>query len=220
MPFVEPYRVKFTKGDLVYGLSDPREQLCAHFQIPIGAKYHIVDNWGLLEQPTGAQNAVAGLKFEPGLIAAMQAYGNPHYGKATGRLVNSIRNYDDGLSRIKCKGAIDYITRHETTRHIHFCLDGLDMPAVAGKNYTAVEGGVPDGPGPKRTLRPWLTKQRSITGAELRWIYRNRADNRVAAKVQFWYKKHPVPPPWMPPHDESWLAAWAAYHPTTEWQQE
>jgi hypothetical protein len=217
MPFNPPYRLKFHKGDLVYGLSDPRAVLCQHIGVPYLSVHHIVDTWGLLQQPTGAQNAAAGLKFEPGLIAAMQAYGNPHYGKATGRLVNSVRNYDDGLSRIKCKGALDYITRYEATRHIHFCLDGLDMEAVAGKSYTAAEGGVPDGPGTKRTLRPWLTKQRSITGAELRWIYRNRQDNRVADKVQFWLGKDPVPPPWVAPHAPEWLAAWALYAPKKEW---
>jgi hypothetical protein len=58
---------------------------------------------------------------------------------------------------------------------------------------------------------PAPQKWRVYTGSELRWIYRNRQDPRVAARLQFWQDMQPCFPPWEQPQ---WRRLWQTYRPT------
>lgn len=90
-----------------------------------------------------------------------------------------------------CKAAVSYTTRvRECT--VHFELEGIDMGAVVGK----------------RDAGGW-----GITGAELRYIYRqvNRAAEESEVdleRVRFYLRGVPVAPPW-----ETEPALWARYVP-------
>ena len=68
-------------------------------------------------------------------------------------------------------------------RNVHFVLDGIDMDKVPTKSHSKDRD---DG------------QSRSITGAELRWIYKHRNEQIVQDHVQFWFKKKPTTPPWSP----------------------
>lgn len=79
----------------------------------------------------------------------------------------------------KCKAGLLWITEGNSDRHIHFLLDGIDSGAVANKSYDRDR------------------KVISITGSELRWIYRKRYNQNVMKKIQFWDKGIPASPPWI-----------------------
>ncbi|PHM67763.1 hypothetical protein Xsto_00052 [Xenorhabdus stockiae] len=85
----------------------------------------------------------------------------------------------------KCKVALSWIFTSNSVEtkdsHIHFILDGIEMLHVITK---------------KTKPNRYGQEEKSITGKELRWIFRNRGDSRVAAKIQFWLDGKPVAPPW------------------------
>jgi len=89
--------------------------------------------------------------------------------------------------RRKCKAGLEWGISQK--KQIHFVLDDLDLAAVVGKNY-AGEGNKDK---PATATEP---KNRSITGSELRWIYRNRHLAEVQAHVQFWVLGEQCLPPW------------------------
>jgi hypothetical protein len=116
------------------------------------------------------------------------------------------------LEHPKYKSSVDAAGTNETTRRkdkggllwasksgkkVHFVLDGLDMATVVGKTF--------GGKNPDKPATATAPKNRSITGAELRWIYRNRADKQVEACVQFWFYKKPCCPPW----DKYYVLDWS-----------
>jgi hypothetical protein len=46
-------------------------------------------------------------------------------------------------------------------------------------------------------LHDWRSnKVRSVTGAELRWVYRHRFNARVQRHIQFWLNDQPCHAPW------------------------
>lgn len=70
-----------------------------------------------------------------------------------------------------------------------------------------------------RLSPPGKIKERSITSAELRWIYRNRFDPKVQKVIQFWYKGKPCGPPWEKKFDRLYHGApvsklWFSYVPS------
>ncbi|CUI08676.1 hypothetical protein IV454_19415 [Massilia antarctica] len=85
--------------------------------------------------------------------------------------------------RRKCKGGIKWAFSRNRT--IHFVLDGLD---IAGTMTKLTEFDRPSADG---------TKRRSYTGAELRFIYRNRHDEQFIKGIQFWKEFKQVEPPWV-----------------------
>jgi len=199
MPFTTPYR-NYKAGDLLYGLAHNRGGLAKAMGIK-GGDVYTIDQYGIMSDyraPTLAQNK---LKFDAEFIEALRNgdktqiildtdLNDPGFWKAD-------RNNAINIARRKCKAGLDYITHH-TQHHIHFCLDGLNMVQVANKNYDGKAGGVADDPG--KWGGAWNTKARSITGAELRWVYRNRFDPVVRARIQFWKlsanRWRQCPPPW------------------------
>ncbi|MDX7989199.1 hypothetical protein FE392_18105 [Xenorhabdus sp. 12] len=94
----------------------------------------------------------------------------------------------------KCKGGLSWVctgTSELVNRmHIHFILDGIDLKQVIHK------------------------QSNSITGKELRWIYRNRNNPLVAKKIQFWILHNPTCPPWM---EEPGVTDWQAYIPQEDY---
>ena len=68
--------------------------------------------------------------------------------------------------------------------HLHFTLDGLNLSEVMGKNRTGEFKNDP------------VDKVRTVTGAELRWIYRYKDDLQTQAYVQFWINNTKCCPPW------------------------
>lgn len=137
--------------------------------------------------------------------------------------------HKNALFRRKCKAGLEWALLRPSAGKpqpaVHFILDGLgelcnsdgtkssDWSKVLGKNYQlpgiceeTSGGGL-----------PFEQKVRSITNAELRWIYRHRDNPLVAEGVQFWRDSTPVMPPWvlgathMDPRAD--IAAWEAYRP-------
>ncbi|MCS5711259.1 hypothetical protein [Candidatus Berkiella aquae] len=119
---------------------------------------------------------------QPGLIRQFHEF-----------LVSQNRNIGDtagpeySQDRIKfaCKKGVYFVTK-ELKNNIHFILDGIDMNMVANKT------------GPRdRVIDPVTGKpNRDITGAELRFIFRNQNDFEMMSHVKFWHKGKLVPPPW------------------------
>lgn len=86
-------------------------------------------------------------------------------------------------------------------RKVHFVLDMLNIDSVIHKNYGSE-----------------TEENRSITGAELRWLYRNRDNPQVYKNVQFWYQGKECSPPWLEGAPK-YQKAWKHYHPRTKGKQ-
>jgi len=93
--------------------------------------------------------------------------------------LNGERN-NENLRR-KCKAIIEWAVFKG--RNIHFVLDELDLTAVANKSYRGANSD-----------QNTVPKNRSITGSELRHIYRNWA--RFKNHVYFWFEQQQIPAPW------------------------
>jgi hypothetical protein len=73
-------------------------------------------------------------------------------------------------------------------RHVHFVLDGIDIAAVVKKSFKGANS--------DRDAGSSTSKNRSITGSELRWVYRNREDPEVGKYIHFWFHLKHARPPW------------------------
>ncbi|MFX1688135.1 hypothetical protein [Paraburkholderia sp. A2RI-6] len=93
--------------------------------------------------------------------------------------------------RIKSKGSLYWATI-DVHKHVHFILDGIDMDEVVHKTHTT--GPMHGRDTPSGT--PSSQKTRTITHAELRWIYRNKVLPQVREHVQFWLNGVCCEPPW------------------------
>ena len=105
--------------------------------------------------------------------------------------------------RIKSKGSLYWATM-AVKKHVHFILDDIDMEEVIKKNHT-------DGPVHGQDTGPGTAadaKTRTITHAELRWIYRNKILPEVRAHVQFWLNNQCCVAPW-----QSEPGLWSQYVP-------
>ena len=86
---------------------------------------------------------------------------------------------ENSILRAKSKFGIEWTLNNGG--HVHFILKGLNMSDVTGKTYATDS---PKGASDENTVN----KERSITGSELRWIYRNKGVPLVQKRVQFWLK--------------------------------
>ncbi|WP_045972228.1 hypothetical protein [Xenorhabdus doucetiae] len=88
----------------------------------------------------------------------------------------------------KCKGGLLWVGKSDSELvqdiHVHFILDDINMQWVADKHEEF--------------------EKKSITGKELRWIFRNRHNAKVKQKVQFWQDGKPVCPPWESEESHIW----------------
>jgi hypothetical protein len=189
MPFTQPWR-NFTAGDLVYGIKDDRKLYLQYGPFKAaakGAKATTIDEYRVLEKEL-SKARVASKEDEEGFVQCLQDHAT--YKTAIGT--------SDDLNwavRRKDKGGLYWATK-VAKKHVHFVLDNLDIRATVLKNWAGKNPDKPAGPG-KSTGVAYDKKNRSITGAELRWVYRNRNDPDVQADVQFWFMYAQVVPPWV-----------------------
>jgi hypothetical protein len=180
---------KFEKGDLVYGVE--KVAGAAGYQQK-GRKWYIdngpfkdkqaqrIDSYALLqdEEKRGTVTQAEQESFKK----AMQKHDN--YCTA----VDADSEANENVRR-KSKGGLYWATMVEG-KNVHFILDGLDMKSVVEKNFN--KGDNRDSPADKDG-----PKNRTFTGAELRWIYRHRDNEKVAERVQFWLNGVPCAAPWL-----------------------
>lgn len=213
MSFGKPFKDNYTPGDLFYGLADPRFALMDHLGAPkdrtkgtIINYYNVGDYAKSVAAPGDNSSFTDFLRNSPNekhkdLMNRFDAMDNPH------------GNWP--LWKRKSKGGLWWAAR-KAAKTVHFCLDGLDMAQVIGKSFPGVDGDkgrdFPVGPD-RKTVTDWTQKETSITGAEVRWIYRNRKDPEVANLIQFWLNFQPVEPPWI-----SNPQPWKSYKPTKEYE--
>jgi len=212
MPF-DPtrWRDRFHPGDLVFGL-DSEVSTFIDAQRANGAddRCKVVAYSEDLTTATGAGqpadnvpflNTLDGLpKFT--LIVSDQATG--HASAVTAANVSARNNK---TWRLKSKGALYWATQ-KARKYCHFNLDGIDLASVPTKSAN-VNPRVRDIPAGKAGPADRDSKIRLVTHAELRWIYRNRANADVQEYVQFWLAGGPCLPPWRKDP-----AAWMAYPPS------
>ncbi|MDC9582040.1 hypothetical protein PSI15_10760 [Xenorhabdus sp. PR6a] len=93
-------------------------------------------------------------------------------------IVDKNQKYSELTIGRKCKGGLSWSGRSHSKLvrdiHVHFILDGIDMERVAEKRED----------------------EKSITGKELRWLFRHRYHLKVMQKIQFWNNGNPTCPPW------------------------
>ncbi len=230
MSFTAPWS-NYTNGDLLYGLHGPRGELAAFLGL---VNNYTIDEYDIASAPRAT---ALPLQFDPGFRDALLANGKyaevVQHGDVGWDLSDNAHwqggDYERALTvaKRKCKGGLEWII-YNTTRKIHFCLDGMNLAAAASKTYDGLSGGSADAPqGKAGPLVDTYAKPRSITGAEIRWVYRNKLDPRVRTAVQFWRRKvswaggvkttagwYQCPPPWSDPAASHEVrSAWAAYLP-------
>lgn len=88
--------------------------------------------------------------------------------------------------RWKSKGGIAWAV--ESGKKVHFSLDGIDLKDIIHKSFSGKNG--------DKEAVGNEAKNRSITGAELRWVYRNRDSENVKRNVIFWIEAEKVRAPW------------------------
>lgn len=94
----------------------------------------------------------------------------------------------------KCKAGINWAKENGNT--VHYILDDINMDMVINKNFYLQQG---------------YSDADSVSGSELRWIYRNRHDPKVQKSVQFWRNGQPANAPWV---DDP--GSWSHYRPKSE----
>jgi hypothetical protein len=219
MPFQQPWDT-YSPGDLLFGLVDNRQMLVQHFRIR-PTEIYTIDQYDILSDARPVESVKNPLKHDNDFLALLRS--NPK----TESIIDTELVYEEvwshhelAVAKRKCKAGLEYII-YKTLYRIHFCLDGMDLKAAANKSYDGSKGGRPDNPvGKTPPSIAWDQKVRSVTGAELRWVYRHRLEPMVCKKIQFWDKRGgdwiQCPPPWSDnlyqPDDVR--SAWAGYQPT------
>ncbi len=200
MPFSQAWR-DYHPNDLLYGLAGPRNHLAAHMGIKDGDIYTI-DQFDIFADAKPIGSVKSHLVHDKDFIKVLQSSAKTAQIVGTDLNDGTLWNNDlvgtAAIAKRKCKAGLEFVIYH-TTYHIHFCLGGMNLEQVAAKNYDGSAGGMADSAGGKSTGLDWKSKARSITGAELRWVYRHSREPMVQSKVQFWkddggWKQ--CPPPW------------------------
>lgn len=212
MPFDPAYREEFEAGDLVYGLKEPRAQWLMKHNALLGKNW--IDKFSTNKDSASASDAL-NQEF------ILNALDHPKYHVAfsgTNSVGTAIANQQGSTQhgwRTKSKAGLNWAI--STNRHVHFILDGIVMKDVAEKSNKVGNPDSPVGAAPLGTLQS--VKVRTITNAELRWIYRHKDHAETKLLVQFWLKNVPCCPPWYPAWDSgvgkkaSGDVAWESYQP-------
>lgn len=209
MPFDGPYRDKFYAGDLIYGLKDPRARWILKHGGAIGKNW--IDKYNV-DAATLAKDDDVNMDF---ILTTLK---HPKY-----HVVMKTDTHDQTTEsqqhawRTKSKAGLNWaVTQH---KHVHFILDNLDMNDVAKKSNIQGNPDKPQGKAPFGTAQK--DKVRTITNAELRWVYRHKDNPDVKAFIQFWLDDKPCCPPWYPQwtvgfgmKKQTGDAMWANYKPT------
>lgn len=206
------YKTTYTPGDLFYGLQGPRGKLMDFLNAQkVRTQGAMVNYYNVGDYPPVTDAPPDNAEFSKFL----QNSSNPKHPDLLNRWQTNPASGDVrwALWKRKSKSGLWWATRL-AAKSIHFCLDELDLDTVINKNYSpgdSPQGNARKDPG----ITDFTQKKTSITGAELRWIYRNRADPQVQALVQFWHNFVACGAPW-----EANPKAWAAYIPTNEYEFE
>lgn len=168
MPFKKELWADPKEGDLVYGVKDTRKWYMENFFKEKGI--FTIDEFKVLQIDKGKTNQ--------SFLDAIAIHKKYNTAKNSGDTNEAVRR--------KCKAGIEWGVSQK--KQIHFILDELDLKAVVNKDY--------DGKNSDRAATSTKPKNRSITGSELRWIYRNRHLAEVQAHVQFWAVTEKCLPPW------------------------
>ncbi|CAH1662662.1 conserved hypothetical protein [Hyphomicrobiales bacterium] len=196
MPFAPPFKESFQPGDIIFGLGT--------FMAYDFDRYSHLVSPDLMRQLININRyLINGEKlnsFTPSDNSEFLAeiLRHPKYRQAADL------EYPDFVRwRKKSKFGLYWHTHSESSATVHFFLDQLDIAAVIKKSHE------------HDYVTPLGGKRRSITGSELRWIYRNRHDPQVQKSVQFWRNGYPEYPPWdasfwQSPRD---FCSWKRYWP-------
>ncbi|WP_143354762.1 MULTISPECIES: hypothetical protein [unclassified Erwinia] len=180
MHFFEPFRTDVKDGDLIYGVREERSFLVRKNNLHNSQFPFYIDMYAVMPYEEEIQNTKPTSQFIP------KAPDQDDFSEVIKQHEKYSRIIEDDCPSAinvarKCKGGLLWITGTQSDRHIHFILDRLNINQVVHKNHE----------------RDWENKRsKSITGCELRWIYRNRHNPNVINKVQFWKHQRPVCPPW------------------------
>ena len=211
MPFKAPFQHTIGTDDLFYGLARQRDSLMKAKGV-FDQRGHKINDYfiGSTENPKNEQELPLNAEFKSWLKT------HPKYGKA----VDLQKPYTWPYWRIKSKGGIEWATTVKKI-NVHFCLDKmlpLDiMQAIVEKTwdhdgeFRKINGEnlKIDANGGYTIKVNWEDKIRSITNAELRWIYRNKNNADVQRYVQFWSGNIPCTPPW--DHSDELKELWETY---------
>lgn len=198
----------FKAGDLVYGIEKGansfdkgREHYVDHVfnsQVPCRIDNYRVfknDTSGSLHQNLSPEEKEKFLAEETRFLDSLKQHEKyksvvvPDDSKSTEKKEES-----NSALRRKSKGGLHWATFVEQ-KHVHFVLDSLDIKAVITKSYSGKENA--DKPkGASSGLPTDSKKNRSITGSELRWIYRNRDKSPVKEHIHFWLDEKHCSAPW------------------------
>lgn len=221
----------FNERDRAYGLAGPRAQFLKDrvmVNVMSGATkapFPTLDSYqmnsvinSVPEMKAELKDFLASMKDHPKYVRYYDALkAAPKSGLESSLKLAS--HEENNILRAKSKFGIEWTLKKGG--HVHFILDGLNMSDVAGKSY---ETDSPKGPSNEHTV----DKERSITGSELRWIYRNKGVPLVQKKVQFWIKLgsswSQCIPPWemesmmdkgsgSGSQSSTWKSSWSKYSP-------
>ncbi|PVZ72078.1 hypothetical protein DC094_03405 [Pelagibaculum spongiae] len=189
-----PYKKSYAAGDLIYGLSEPRQDYRTKNPAFILAKPRAtpctIDQYSLttVERQLvddGRRLTIPDSEYFHDCIKNHDKYSNTFNapGFAVGGANVIHQPVDTGR---KCKGGLYWVTSsmNDLGKSIHFVLDGIDFAPVVSKINPS-------------TNEPFKNSRSPFyTGIELRWVYRNRFREEVYRSIQFWINGSPCPPPW------------------------
>ncbi|EBD4389278.1 hypothetical protein CU788_15470 [Salmonella enterica] len=191
MPFYPPFKKKYEKGDLVYGISELR----AHYSLRYDhfTESTTTENISTIDQYAATTTEMliqhTNKRIKPinqnSFLKALSSH--PKYKSvcgAPGYVVMGMAIHAEKVVARKCKNGLDWAAKNKIC--IHFILDEINMKRVVEKSHKRDRGGI------------------FFTGCELRWIYRNRHNPLVMENIQFWYKGEPTIPPWNGINKDIW----------------
>lgn len=206
MPFNPPFRTHYSKGDLVYGLSAPRAfwmmKFVPGFSTQVISSQPTID---VMEREIAKADQVSDWNAE--FIEHLNEHPKYHWATSSRAIWQNANGQDEQQIRMKCKGGLNWACT--VGYHVHFILDDIDMNTVIDKNFgtgrtqetkrhwtvTSIFG---RGKQHQRLFDWRANKVRSVTGTELRWIYRHRFNPTVASHIQFWLNDKMCHAPWAP----------------------
>ena len=209
MPIQDPKRVPpraFQPGDFVYGISKAKTYSKSGFKFKdrqwyidgyLSEQGHVPGKFGRQSSADKAPRTIDELKVmpsegsaesteHPAEVARFKKYLEEHPKYKSVLTGGSGENED---FRRKCKAGIYWAVFVEK-KHVHFTLDGINLKGVVGKDNQLGDSPDSDADGDE-------PKNRSVTGAELRWIYRNKHLPVIQENVQFWLNGKPCAAPWL-----------------------
>lgn len=168
----------FEDGDLIYGLLATRDNYVNNFSRfsdaltqndRLGSADYFMDFYRPYWDGRYESNTLRQNKFKTSIL------NNRRYN-------NIIKKAEKSNSNVmrKCKAGLNWAK--EDNIRVHFLLEDIDMIKVVNKTGENIEK---------------LGTVKTVTGSELRWVYRNRHDEGVQKNVQFWNRGRRVDPPWV-----------------------